>query len=56
MNNPAAEIIDIMRERKLTLGAVESATGGLISHLITDIPGVPMFFRVPLSPTAMKSN
>jgi nicotinamide-nucleotide amidase len=39
MNNPAAEIIDIMREKKLTLGTVESATGGLISHLITNIPG-----------------
>jgi nicotinamide-nucleotide amidase len=39
MNNPAEEIINIMREKKLTLGAVESATGGLISHLITNIPG-----------------
>ena len=45
MNNPAAEIIDIMRERKLTLGAVESATGGLISHLITDIPGSSDVFQ-----------
>jgi nicotinamide-nucleotide amidase len=39
MNNPAEEIINIMREKKLTLGSVESATGGLISHLITNIPG-----------------
>jgi PncC family amidohydrolase len=39
MNNPAEEIINIMRERKLTLGAVESATGGLISHLITNVSG-----------------
>jgi len=38
MNNPVAEIIDIMREKKLTLGTVESATGGLIAHLITNIP------------------
>lgn len=39
MNNPAEEIISMMREKKLTLGAVESATGGLISHLITNVSG-----------------
>jgi PncC family amidohydrolase len=39
MKNPAEEIINIMREKKLTLGVVESATGGLISHLITNVPG-----------------
>ena len=39
MDNPAAEIIDILRDRKLTMGTVESATGGLIAHLITNIPG-----------------
>jgi len=38
MNNPAEEIINIMREKKLTLGMVESATGGLIANLITNIP------------------
>ena len=45
MNNPAAEIIDIIREKKLTLGMVESATGGLISHLITNIPGSSDVFQ-----------
>jgi PncC family amidohydrolase len=45
MNNPTAEIIDIMREKKLTLGTVESATGGLISHLITNIPGSSDVFQ-----------
>ncbi|MDD5288473.1 MAG: CinA family protein [Dehalococcoidales bacterium] len=39
MNNPAEEVIGIMRQKKLTLGAVESATGGLISHLLTNVPG-----------------
>ena len=33
------EIGELLRTHKLTLGAVESATGGLISHLITDVPG-----------------
>jgi len=33
------ELISRLRERGLTLGAVESATGGLISHLVTGAPG-----------------
>ena len=45
MNNPAEEIINIMREKKLTLGTVESATGGLIAHLITGVPGSSDVFR-----------
>jgi nicotinamide-nucleotide amidase len=45
MNDIAAEIIDILRDRKLTLGTVESATGGLIAHLLTNIPGSSDVFR-----------
>ena len=45
MNNPAAEIIDIMWKKKLTLGTVESASGGLIAHLITNIPGSSDVFQ-----------
>ena len=45
MNNPAEEIINIMREKKLTLGTVESATGGLIANLITNIPGSSDVFQ-----------
>ncbi len=33
------EVGDLLRKKKLWLGAVESATGGLISHLITNVPG-----------------
>jgi PncC family amidohydrolase len=33
------EIGELLRRRGLTLGAVESATGGLISHRITNVPG-----------------
>ena len=39
MEKVAQEIVDLMREKGLKLGAVESATGGLISHLITAVPG-----------------
>jgi PncC family amidohydrolase len=45
MNNPASEIINIMRTKKLTLGTVESASGGLIAGLITDIPGSSDVFK-----------
>ena len=45
MDNTAAEIINIMREKKLTLGTVESATGGLIAHMITNVPGSSDVFR-----------
>jgi nicotinamide-nucleotide amidase len=33
------EIGELLRRKGLTLGAVESATGGLISHLVTNVPG-----------------
>ncbi len=33
------EINDLLHQKGLTLGLVESATGGLISHLITNVPG-----------------
>ena len=33
------EVGNLLREKGLTLGTVESATGGLISHLITNVPG-----------------
>ncbi len=34
----------LLVEQGSTIGTVESATGGLISHLITDIPGSSNFF------------
>jgi PncC family amidohydrolase len=39
------EIGNLLREEGLTLGAVESATGGLISHLITNVPGSSDYFK-----------
>ena len=35
----AQEIGELLKKKGLTLGAVESATGGLISHSITNISG-----------------
>jgi nicotinamide-nucleotide amidase len=45
VSTPAAEIAVQLRDHGLTLGTVESATGGLISHLLTNIPGSSHFFR-----------
>lgn len=39
MSNLAQDVVDLCRQKGLTLGVVESATGGLVSHLITNIPG-----------------
>ncbi len=39
------EIGDLLRRKSLTLGTVESATGGLISHLITNVPGSSDYFK-----------
>ncbi|MFC1935012.1 CinA family protein [Chloroflexota bacterium] len=41
----AKEVGDLLRQRGLTLGVVESATGGLISHLITGVPGSSDYFK-----------
>ena len=39
MDNPAQDLVNLLRQKGLTFGVVESATGGLISHLITNVPG-----------------
>ena len=39
------EIIDLLRKKGLTLGVTESATGGLISHIITNVPGSSEIYK-----------
>ena len=39
------EVGNLLRQKKLTLGVVESATGGLISHLITNVPGSSDYYK-----------
>ncbi len=39
------EVGNLIRQKGLTLGLVESATGGLISHLITDVPGSSDYYK-----------
>jgi PncC family amidohydrolase len=45
MANLEKEIGGLLREKGLTLGAVESATGGLISHRITNVPGSSDYYK-----------
>jgi len=39
------EIGNLLRNKHLTLGTVESATGGLMSYLITTIPGSSDYYK-----------
>jgi nicotinamide-nucleotide amidase len=39
------EIGELLRKKGLTIGTVESGTGGLISHLITNVPGSSDYFK-----------
>ena len=39
------EVGELLRQKGLTLGLVESATGGLISHLITTVPGSSGYYE-----------
>ncbi len=45
MTDLEQEIGDLLCHKGLTLGVVESATGGLISHLITNVPGSSDYYK-----------
>lgn len=45
MDSIEQKIGELLLKRHLTLGAVESATGGLISHLITNVPGSSEYYN-----------
>ena len=45
MSSLAEEVVARLREKGVTLGVVESATGGLISHLITGVAGSSGCYR-----------
>lgn len=39
------EVGDLLQLKGLTLGIIESATGGLLSHLITSVPGSSNYYK-----------
>jgi len=45
MSGLEREVGNLLRQQGLTLGVVESATGGLLSHLITNVPGSSDYYR-----------
>ena len=45
MTSLEQEIGVLLRQKGLTLGVVESATGGLISHQITNVPGSSDYYK-----------
>jgi len=45
MTSLEQEIGNLLRRKGLTLGVVESATGGLVSHLITNVPGSSDYYK-----------
>jgi nicotinamide-nucleotide amidase len=45
MVNLEQEVGSLLSQKGLTLGIVESATGGLISHLITNTPGSSDYYK-----------
>ena len=45
MTSLEQEIGNLLRQKGLTLGIVESATGGLIPHLITNVPGSSDYYK-----------
>ena len=45
MTSLEEEVGNLLRRKGLTLGVVESATGGLISHLITNVPGSSGYYK-----------
>ena len=45
MSSLEEDIGNLLHQKGLTLGVVESATGGLISHLITNVPGSSDYYK-----------
>jgi nicotinamide-nucleotide amidase len=45
MASLSSEIGELLRRKGLTLGVMESATGGLMSHLLTDVPGSSDYYK-----------
>ena len=50
MANLEQDVGELLHQKRLTLGVVESATGGLISHLITNVSGSSNYYQGSLTP------
>lgn len=52
LNQLAADAVAALGVRDITLATAEATTGGLIGHLLTDIPGSSRVFRGGVAPYA----
>lgn len=48
IENKLKVILEILKERKLTIGVMESCTGGAVANCITNIPGASDVFKCGL--------
>ena len=44
-NSSVLELVDLLKTKHLTLGSIESLTGGLFAATMTSIPGASKFFK-----------
>jgi PncC family amidohydrolase len=44
IDNKSIELGDLLKTHKMTIAAAESCTGGLLGHVITNIPGSSKYF------------
>lgn len=60
MNKKTSEVIrrvhELFKKKGLTLSVAESCTGGLISHLLTTLPGASNFFEAGAVTYSIKSK
>jgi len=49
MNKLIKAIHDILTQRKLTIATAESCTGGLLSFMLTSVPGSSKYFKLGLT-------
>ena len=56
MTSLEQEVGNLLRQKGLTLGVVESATGGLISHWITNVPGSSDYYQGSITAYSNKTK
>jgi hypothetical protein len=54
--NQAIDVLDALKKRGLKAVTAESCTGGLISTVLSEAPGLPSISREPLSSTRRNRN
>ena len=56
MKSLAKKVLNKLKKRKLTISVAESCTGGLLSSVLTSIPGASQFYKMGLVPYSNQSK